>query len=150
MIQKCKNSVICCIRLSHQFSFITIAHIFLCDFIAAQFHNSGLYHILYIFYIDSMSGFLNFLCNVVRHCHNLIFIHPMQFVDVLVCTFDRINDLLQVEGYLFAVSLNYVRLYFCVHVYPSLVFIADVVCAHPQILLNIVFLTSFPHKILCK
>ena len=46
--------------------------------------------------------------------------------------FDRINDLLQVEGYLFAVSLNYVRLYFCVHVYPSLVFIADVVCAHPQ------------------
>ena len=54
MVNQSQNPVVSGIALAGKLALITVAHILLRNFIAAHLHNSGLYHILNIFHIDSM------------------------------------------------------------------------------------------------
>ena len=116
-----QNPVVRCIGFSIQFSFIAIANILLRHLIAAHFHNSGLYHILNVFYIHRMHDLVHLIRNIIRNCHNLIIVHSVKLVYLLICLSDRIYNLTQVKLYFFPVPLNYACFHFHICTIPSLI-----------------------------
>ena len=111
VINQCKDPVICCIGLSCQFTFITVAHILLCHFIATHSHNSSLYHILNIFYMYSVSWFFYLSCNIICNCPDLEFIQFVNIINFFISCADCILDLFQIKADFLSISFDYFRLH---------------------------------------
>ena len=93
VFQKRQNSIICSIGLTSQFSLITIAHVLLRHLIPTHLHNSGLYHILYIFHMNSMCHLFCLLSNGICDRQNLMLIHLMNRCNLLISLLNRIHNL---------------------------------------------------------
>ena len=85
LIDQGEDSIIGSIRLTGDFSLISVADILLCYFIAAHLHDASLNHILDIFDIDGMRCGGNFLRNVVSDSRNLVGIHLMNLIHLMIC-----------------------------------------------------------------
>ena len=106
-----QDPVVCGIGLSGQFSFITIPHIFLRHLVASHLHDAGFHQILDVLHIHRVSGLHHHFSNLLGNRHDLIFVHLMDPVHLCICFCDRIDDLGNIKGNLFPISLDYFSLY---------------------------------------
>ena len=64
VIDQCQDPVVSSVGFTGKFPLVPVTHILLCYFISPHLHDTGLYHVLYILYMDGMSHGLNLFCNI--------------------------------------------------------------------------------------
>ena len=128
LIQQGEDIIICSIGFAGKFSFVTIAYIFLCYFVTTHLHNTSLYHILDIFYIDCMRGSQGSGSHSLGNCHDLEFAELMDLRNLFIGFLDRIYDFALVEDHFFAISLDNICSDLCFHAFPSFLSYTYILC----------------------
>ena len=111
LIDQRQDVFIGCIGFTCDFSLIAVTYIFLSDLVATHFHDACLYHVLDIFYINSMRRSRNALCHGIGNTHDLIFIHLVDRLYLFVCLPNRIRNLRNIKFHFLTVTLDYLGFY---------------------------------------
>ena len=112
LVNESKDTVVCGVGLTGQLALIAITNVLLRNLVATHLHDTGLNHILDILYVHCMGRFSDLTGNLVSYCLNLEVVHLMDSGNLRICLTDCIDNLLLLEVYLTAITLNNVGAYF--------------------------------------
>ena len=103
------------VGLSGKLTLVTISYIFLCYFVAAHLHDSRLYHVLDILYMDRVGHLGDLSRHIVCDRLDLIFVQLIDRRHLLVGSLDGVGDFQQIKRDLLTISFDYIYFYIRFH-----------------------------------